>query len=86
YASCPTGWGVPSEYSVKVARMAVQTNFFPLYEVEGGNRYTVNFQGNRPVRDYLRLQGRFRHLTDDQISQIQERVDDDWARLLAKCK
>jgi len=86
YASCPTGWGVPSEYSVKVARMAVQTNFFPLYEVEGGNRYTVNFQGNRPVRDYLRLQGRFKHLTDDQISQIQERVDDDWARLLAKCK
>ncbi len=43
FASCPTGWRLPSEMSGKIARMAVQTNIFPLYEVEDGVRYTINF-------------------------------------------
>ncbi len=85
YSTCPTGWGIPSELSIKIARMAVQTNIFPLYEVENGVHYTINY---RPkgylVKEYFKLQGRFRHLTDGDLDQIQEMVDEDWNLLLRK--
>jgi len=58
FASCPTGWRIPSEMSIKIARMAVQTNIFPLYEVEGGVRYTINYKPKEYlVREYFKLQG-----------------------------
>lgn len=85
YASCPTGWRIPAEMSVKIARMAVQTNIFPLYEVEDGLRYTLNFKPREYlVREYFRLQGRFRHLTDQDLDQIQQMVNEDWELLLRK--
>ena len=85
YASCPTGWRIPSEMSVRIARMAVQTNIFPLYEVENGLRYTINYKPREYlVREYFKLQGRFRHLTDADLDEIQKMVDEDWALLLRK--
>ncbi|MGC9976400.1 MAG: 3-methyl-2-oxobutanoate dehydrogenase subunit beta [Syntrophales bacterium] len=85
YASCPTGWRIPSEMSVKIARMAVQTNIFPLYEVEDGIKYTINYKPKEYlVREYFKLQGRFRYLTDRDLDQIQEMVNEDWERLLRK--
>ena len=75
FATCPTGWRVPTEMSIRVARLAVQTRIFPLYEVEDGVRYTLNATGDRPVADYLEGQGRFKHLTDADIAEIQEMVD-----------
>jgi len=85
YASCPTGWRIPSEMSVKIARMAVQTNIFPLYEVEDGLRYTINYKPREYlVREYFRLQGRFKHLTDQDLDQIQQMVNEDWELLLRK--
>lgn len=85
YASCPTGWRIPSEMSVKIARMAVQTNIFPLYEVEDGIKYTINYKPKEYlVREYFKLQGRFRHLTDRDLDQIQEMVNEDWELLLRK--
>ncbi|TRZ74776.1 MAG: 3-methyl-2-oxobutanoate dehydrogenase subunit beta [Deltaproteobacteria bacterium] len=85
YASCPTGWRIPSEMSVKIARMAVQTNIFPLYEVENGIQYTINYKPKEYlVREYFKLQGRFRHLSDKDLDQIQEMVNEDWELLLRK--
>lgn len=84
FASCPTGWGIPSELSVKIARLAVTTNLFPLYEVEGGTRYTLNHTGDRPAADYLSLQGRFKHLRPEDMADIQRMVDEDWALLMRK--
>ena len=84
FASCPTGWRIPSELSVKIARLAVQTNVFPLYEVENGVNYTLNYRGNRPAADYLKVQGRFKHLTDADLFKIQQMVDEDWQFLLRK--
>ncbi len=85
YASCPTGWRIPSEMSVKIARMAVQTNIFPLYEVEDGLRYTINYKPKEYlVREYFKLQGRFRHLTEKDLHVIQEMVNEDWHLLLRK--
>jgi pyruvate/2-oxoacid:ferredoxin oxidoreductase beta subunit len=85
YASCPTGWRIPSEMSVKIARMAVQTNIFPLYEVEDGRRYIINYKPKEYlVREYFKLQGRFKHLTDHDLDQIQQMVNEDWELLLNK--
>ncbi|MCG6946365.1 MAG: 3-methyl-2-oxobutanoate dehydrogenase subunit beta [Deltaproteobacteria bacterium] len=85
FSSCPTGWGMPSEMSVKIARMAVQTTIFPLYEVEDGLRYTINYTPKGYlVNEYFRLQGRFKHLTEEDLESIQEMVDEDWNLLLRK--
>jgi len=83
-ATCPTGWGVASEKSVAIARLAVQSNTFPLYEVENGLHYRLNFQGSEPVENYLKAQGRFNHLQAEEVNQIQKLVDEDWLHLMDK--
>jgi len=85
YTTCPTGWRMPSEMSVRIARMAVETCIFPLYEVEDGVHYTLNYTPRGfPVNEYLKLQGRFGHLTADDLEQIQEMVNEDWQLLIRK--
>jgi pyruvate/2-oxoacid:ferredoxin oxidoreductase beta subunit len=84
YASCPTGWAIPSEDSIRIARLAVQSNMFPLYEVENGVTYTLNYQGHETVDTYLKPQGRFSHLNQDEIQLIQTMVDQDWDLLMQK--
>jgi pyruvate/2-oxoacid:ferredoxin oxidoreductase beta subunit len=82
---CPPGWKSADEDSIKLARMAVKNRVFPLYEVIDGTtwRLTEEHPGD-PVAPYLRLQGRFRHLTDEQIASIQEGVDARWRELLRR--
>ena len=82
---CPTGWRSATELTIQIGRLAVQTGIFPLYEVEDGN-YKLNVKPARlkPVSDYLKLQGRFRHLSDETIKEIQERVARDYSRLVEK--
>jgi pyruvate ferredoxin oxidoreductase beta subunit/2-oxoisovalerate ferredoxin oxidoreductase beta subunit len=84
FAPCPPGWGIASDQSVRIARLAVQTNIFPLYEVEAGLSYTLNYRGDRAVTEYLKPQGRFKHLSDADFEDIQRMVDEDWALLLKK--
>jgi pyruvate ferredoxin oxidoreductase beta subunit/2-oxoisovalerate ferredoxin oxidoreductase beta subunit len=79
---CPTGWKTPLDISPELSILSVETNVFPLYEVEGGNQYTINREPRRlPVREYLLKQGRFRHLKEEQIKEIQMDVDEEWERL-----
>src|SRR5208337_3817485 len=60
---CPTGWRSATDLSVRLGRLAVETGVFPLYEVVDGKfRLTVEPPKLRPVKDYLKPQGRFRHL------------------------
>ncbi|RLG92811.1 MAG: pyruvate synthase subunit beta [Candidatus Hecatellales archaeon] len=73
---CVPGWRIPSNISIKVARLAVQTGIFPLYEIKDGKlTLTVKVPKRKHVKEYLKLQGRFAHLTDEEIEKIQERVD-----------
>lgn len=83
---CPTGWRSASNTTIKVGRLAVETGIFPLYEVENGKyNITVDMpEPLRPVEDYLKLQGRFRHLTPPEIEIMQERVDLEYKKLLNK--
>jgi len=82
---CPTGWRMAPDLTVRVGRLAVETGIFPLYEVENG-RYKINIEPAklRPVTDYFKLQGRFRHLTPDVIDTIQSRVIREYQKLKAK--
>ena len=82
---CPTGWRIPPDLSIRIGRLAVETGIFPLYEVENG-KYNINFvpEKLRPVEDYLKPQGRFRHLTPEMIEKIQNRVNKEWEKLKAK--
>lgn len=78
---CPTGWRFQPDRSIEVARMAVKTRVFPLFEVENGE---VNITANprkEPVETYLKMQGRFRNLTEDQIQYIQSYIDSEWQKL-----
>ena len=82
---CPTGWRFAPHLSVKVSRMAVQSRVFPLLEVEDGVRWTVQQPGQRiPVRDYIKMQGRFAHLSEADIEAMAREVDEEWELLLAK--
>ncbi len=87
YSTCPTGWRISPNKSVEVARLAVESNMFPLYEVENGV-YNITYRPKKtiPVREYLKIQGRFRHLTDDEIAEIQKDVDEFWRILNEKEK
>ena len=84
YATCTTGWGAPSEYAVKIARLATRCNMFPLYEVEEGITYTLNEKGDTPVDAYLNIQGRFKHLSEKDRKDIQAQVDKDFSLLKSK--
>jgi pyruvate/2-oxoacid:ferredoxin oxidoreductase beta subunit len=87
FAPCPTGWRMEERYSIKVARLAVEANVFPLYEVEDGVRWKINVMPRKiPITEYFKLQGRFRHLTPEQIKEMQEAVDKEWEILLKKAK
>ena len=84
---CPTGWRIPTSESIKYGRLAVDTGVFPLYEVvDGKYRMTYEPQKLRPVEDYLKSQGRFRHLGDKEIEKIQRRVSQEYEKILSKCE
>lgn len=81
---CPTGWRYSPDLSIKIGRLAVETGVFPLYEiVDGRLKITRPVRRLKPVKDYLQLQGRFRHLGDEDILKIQDRVSKEVAKLIA---
>jgi pyruvate ferredoxin oxidoreductase beta subunit len=82
FSPCPTGWRHEGRYAVKVARLAVQTRVFPLYEVIDG-KYILNrkITKPKPVTEYLKMQKRFAHLTAKDIEIIQENVTKDYERI-----
>jgi pyruvate ferredoxin oxidoreductase beta subunit len=102
FIPCTRGWRYPTADSVMLARLATQTCIFPLYEVtrEAGRPvYKLSGasaaiarrpQSKKPVEEYLKSQGRFRHLfrpkeDKELLAAIQEGVDHRWQLLLEKC-
>jgi pyruvate ferredoxin oxidoreductase beta subunit len=84
---CPTGWRLSPELAIKAGRLAVETGVFPLYEVEHGQyRFTGEIKRLRPVKEYLQIQGRFRHLSEEMIDTIQERVVEEYEKVKKRVK
>ena len=74
-APCYRGWDIATDHSVATARRAVECGLWELYEVEDGVRRRTVEPTFLPVADYLKPQGRFRHLTPERIDEIQQAVD-----------
>ena len=83
---CPTGWRAAPELTVKLARLAVESKVFPLYEVEQGEYTITHVPRERSIKEYLQLQGRFQHLTDDDVQGIQSDLERAWQCLVAKSR
>jgi pyruvate ferredoxin oxidoreductase beta subunit len=87
---CPVGWGHEPRLTAEILRSAVETCFWPLYEVVDG-RYRLTYEpaAKLPVEQWLRPQARFKHLflpgREDVLARIQRRVDEEWARLRQRC-
>jgi len=87
---CPRGWRFDSKDTIELAKLAVQTNFWPLYEVEQG-KWKLNYRPKerKPVKEWMESQGRYKHLfrpeNEHIIKEIQEDIDKNWEKLLAKC-
>jgi pyruvate ferredoxin oxidoreductase beta subunit len=85
YSVCPTGWRAAPELSVQLGRLEVETGIFPLYEIDHGRyKLSMEFSPLRPITEYTKLQGRFRHLTPDVLQQIQDRIIKNYEELRSK--
>ena len=89
-APCPLGWRFDPSKTVEISRLAVQTRYFPLYEVENGvYKLSVKVSRPKPVEEFLKPQRRFRHLFTPEnrhiIEEIQKNIDEGWERLLKRC-
>lgn len=76
FSPCPTGWAYPPEKAITVAKRAVLSNMFPLWEAENGN-FLLNFENKTPlpVSEFVKGIGKFRNLTETDLAEIQEMVD-----------
>ena len=83
FSPCPPGWRMASDLTIQVSRLAVESKVFPLYEIENGKQYTLNYMPKGiPVEEYLKIQGRFKHLTKEDIEYIENFVNENFESLL----
>jgi pyruvate ferredoxin oxidoreductase beta subunit len=86
HTPCPPGWGFEPRYSIKIGRLAVETGYFDLYEIERG-RFRLTAASEKllerrrllPVQDYLQTQTRFKLLSEEQVTDIQAQIDAKWS-------
>lgn len=85
HTPCPPGWSFETRYTIKVGKLAVASGLFDLYEIENGEfRLTGVSEGllkkeRTPVADYFASQGRFKSLSEEEIQNVQQQVDEKWA-------
>ena len=88
---CTLGWKYPPAKTIELAKLAVETKFWPLYEVENG-KYKLTYKPSKdvPVIEYIKAQGRFKHLLKPSnkgiLDEIQTHVDTEWEKLLKLCE
>lgn len=87
-APCPRGWGYDTPNLMNITKLAVETCFWPMYEVEDGKyRITYKPANKLPVEEFLKVQTRFKHLfkpgNEWMIEDIQAEVDKRWCELLS---
>ena len=89
-APCPLGWRFETSETIKLAKLAVQTRYFPLYEVENGKyKLSMKVPKPAPLEDFLKPQGRFRHLFAPEfaknLEELKRQVDRNWDRITQLC-
>jgi pyruvate ferredoxin oxidoreductase beta subunit len=94
FAPCPRGWRTPSNQTIEIAKMAVKSAFWPLFEVENGEwRMTtkrVTRENRLPIEEFLKPQGRFKHLFKPEnaelLAAIQAEVDSNFDYVLKRAE
>lgn len=85
HSTCPVGWGIDSSKSIEIARLAVDTGMWVLYEIDhGAARVTYKPAKKKPVKEYLKMQKRFKHLNDETIEKIQKHLDLRWQEIFTR--
>ncbi|MFC1563716.1 thiamine pyrophosphate-dependent enzyme [candidate division KSB1 bacterium] len=85
FSPCPTGWRYDPEDTIKLARLAVETRIFPLFEVYSGSKYIVSKDyKSSSIEDYFKRQGRFSGINNEEIAVIEQNVEVKWQYLLKK--
>ena len=81
---CPVGWRFDPAKTIELARAGVQAGVWPLYEIEHGTTFKLNYKPKelKPVSEYLKPQSRFRHMTEVEVNEVQASVTANWQRLL----
>jgi phenylglyoxylate dehydrogenase beta subunit len=76
FSPCPVGWRASSDSGITISRLAVETNYFPLWEAENGKVIlTHEISHPKPIEEYTKLMGRFSHLTKENLHQFQVLVN-----------
>ena len=78
---CIPGWKMPSNLAIRLSKMATDVKMYPLFEIENGQINLKEFSSKEKVQDYLKLQGRFSHLQEKDIQEIQKSVDEQYEKL-----
>jgi len=87
-APCPPGWGYNPKDSIEIGRLAVQTGFWPLYEVIDG-KFILSKDSQRfldptkrkPISEYLNIQKRFKSISDEDIKNHQNYIEEQWKQI-----
>jgi pyruvate/2-oxoacid:ferredoxin oxidoreductase beta subunit len=83
---CPPGWRAAMDSGIDISRLAVETNYFPLWECENGEfRLTQRVKKPEPIEEYTRLIGKFSHLTRDELGEFQKSVDTRYKQIKDLC-
>lgn len=87
FSPCPVGWRMANDSSIQACRMAVRTNYFPLWEAEGGKfRFTHKVGKGRPIKEYTDLTGKYSHMTEEELARLQELVDERYEMIRSLCE
>nr|MDO8080703.1 pyruvate synthase subunit PorB [Candidatus Freyarchaeota archaeon] len=86
-APCPPGWRFDTESTVEIGKLAVETGMWVLYEIENGDfklssssKRLLDPSKRKPIQEYIRLQGRFKDVKDEEIQELQRGIDKQWEK------
>lgn len=84
-APCPTGWRYHPSKTIEIARSAVKTGSWILYEYEDG-KITINYKGKKlnPIEEYLLPQGRFKNMSEEEIKELQKETEEHYEKYIKK--
>ncbi|MFO8017178.1 MAG: thiamine pyrophosphate-dependent enzyme [Promethearchaeia archaeon] len=92
-APCPPGWGYASDETVEIARLAVRTGFWPLYEIENGilklskkSKRLLDPKKREPFGKYISKQKRFSGISEEDLIKLENQIDNKWKQIKAKLK
>lgn len=79
---CPPGWDFPIEKTAELGKLAVDTYFWPLYEIEDGKLRITIKPRKKPLKEFIRMQGRFTSVSDEEVEELERIVMEKWNFLL----